>query len=280
MEAIEVALFPSAGSVHVFAAQDEGRFEAAGLDVTVDWVTSSDHQIAGWDAGRYAVMHTAPDHLLRTGRERRPTIVRAGGIGELAVYHRPDVDLATARWGVDGPGSAFALVLRALVEDVAEVAVDPEELVPVGGTKERLQALLDGEVDGTTLSPPFSQQAEGHGLSRLAGHLDVLPRYLTTVVIAARDDLDSPWLQTYLDVVTATARELGEAGTGRIAEVLRRRGWGAEVAEAAARGVQGPAGIERSTQIPTIDDLQSVISLRQRFFPDWAPPTPVAELLP
>ena len=33
MDRVNVALFPSAGSVHVFAAQDEGRFEAAGLDL-------------------------------------------------------------------------------------------------------------------------------------------------------------------------------------------------------------------------------------------------------
>ena len=183
MDRVNVALFPSAGSVHVFAAQDEGRFEAAGLDVAVDWVRSSHAQITGWDDGRYAVMHTSPDHLLRPGRRRRPTVVRAGGIGELAVYHRPGQPLEDARWGVDGPESAFALVLQAIVEDVAGVSLARDDLVPVGGTKQRLEGLLDGAIDGTTLSPPFSQMAEDAGLVRLGGHLDVLPHYLTTVTV-------------------------------------------------------------------------------------------------
>lgn len=275
---LKVGLFRSAGSVHLMAAADEDRFARAGLDVSIDWVTSSDQQLGRWDSGEYDVMHSSPDHLLRPGRRRDPVIVLGGGIGELAVYMRAGTEVGEARWGVDAAESAFALVLRAIVEDVGGHAVAPEDLIPVGGTQQRLQALLDGQVDGATLSPPFSQMAERNGLRRLGGHLDVVPEYLSTVVVVSRSAIGSAWVDEYREALEDSARDLSAGGRERIADVLERNGWSREVAEDAAEGVLGPAGVE-GIKVPSLDNLQAVIALRKRFYPDWQLPGPPEALL-
>lgn len=277
-EQIKVGIFPSAGNVHLYHAVESGLFEGAGLDVTLEFVKSSDQQIENWDTGVYRIMHTSPDHLLRPGRQRDPIIVLGGGVGELAVYHRAGADLEHARWGVDGAGSAYALVLRAIVGDVVGRPVTDDQLIPVGGTKERLDIILEGGIDGTTLSPPFSEIADRNGLVRLGGHLEHIPNYLTTVVVASRADRGSEWLDAYIAVVRTAAEQLQAAGVPGIAATLVARGWEEAVSVDAASGMLSPAGLQSSARFPEVEDLQAVVDLRQRFYPEWAPAGPLEAL--
>lgn len=275
---VRTGIFPSAGSAHVWHAQDAGLFAAAGLDVEVVAVRSSDEQMAGWDGGELTVMHTSPDHLLRP-RRRDPVALRPEGLGEIAVYTRPGAgdDATPARWGVDGADSAFALVLRAIL-DAAGIAHEPADLEPVGGTMQRYQALLAGEIHGTALHAPFDRPAEAAGCNRVGGHLDVVPSLTTVVLVAAREELGSTEVRTYVEVVDAARRELLDGGPGAVSAVLVRRGWTEEDSLAAGAQVTGAAGLGQPVEALQ-PGLAAAAALRSRYFPAWTPPGQLADLV-
>jgi hypothetical protein len=273
------AIFPSAGSVHLYHAVDAGIFAEAGLEVDLHEVRSSDAQMVGWDRGEFDVMHTSPDHLLRTGRSRDPVAVRAEGLGELVVLVAEGADPRSARWGVDGIDSAFAFVLQAILEDVAGVHIRDEQLHPLGGTKQRFEALLAGEIDGTTLHPPFDRVAIDRGFARVGGHLESLPHLLVVCAVAPRGSLDSVSLRRYLEACERSARALLDGGLRAIRSALEDRGWPGAVAQAAAEGVVGPAGLAADPQ-PDLAGIEAAAALRRRFDQGWEPARPLRSLLP
>ncbi|MFG2470359.1 hypothetical protein ACGFXB_33560 [Streptomyces canus] len=199
--------------------------------------------------GDYDLMHTSPDHLLRGLLKRDPVAVQAEGMGELAVHRRPGSPAATDRWAVDNPQSAFAFVLRAVLADVAGAPVTDGQLVPVGGTLQRFQALPTGTVDGTTLHPPFDVLAAEKGYPRLGGHLQVAPDILTGVVVAPRTDAATRHIRAYLDVCRRSTTELLTSGAPGSEAALVRHGLPEGVAWAAAHGLRA-----RGTVHPTRRD--------------------------
>ncbi|MEU0428573.1 ABC transporter substrate-binding protein [Streptomyces canus] len=275
---LTVGIFPGAGAVHLYNALDSGYFQKAGLEVNLVQVASSDQQMAGWNDGDYDIMHTSPDHLLRGLLKRDPVAVQAEGMGELAVHRRPGSPAATDRWAVDNAQSAFAFVLRAVLADVAGAPVTDGQLVPVGGTLQRFQALPTGAVDGTTLHPPFDVLAAEKGYPRVGGHLQVAPDILTGVVVAPRTDADARHIHAYLDVCRRSTAELLTSGAPGIEAALVRHGLPESAARAAAPGLLGPAGLSTSPDV-TLRRLQAVADLRRRFTPDWHPSCSLQSLM-
>jgi hypothetical protein len=274
---LTAAVFPGAGDVHLYHALDTGRFAEAGLDVDLVEVGSSDEQMAGWDEGRYDLMHTSPDHLLRP-RKRDPVAVRAEGIGELAVFRRAGVPAPADRWAVDNADSAFAFVLRAILADVAGIQVKDDQLVAAGGTLQRYQQLLAGTVDGTTLHSPFDVLAAAKGFVRIGGHLDVAPNLLTVVTVTPRETATTWYIRTYLQICRASTRDLVSSGAPGIEAALERHGWETGTAKAASPGLLGPAGLTTPPRV-TLLGLKAVADLRRRFDPGWQPDRPLKELI-
>src|SRR5699024_2934352 len=128
------------------------------------------------------------------------------------------------RWGVDGLDSAFAFVMRAVLEE-AGYSSDVENLVPVGGTLQRYNALIEGTIDGTTLHPPFDHMADDAGFHMLGRHVDVLPDLITVVLIAPRAEVSSDSLLKYLDVTDRARAQLLASGPSAVADILARKGW-------------------------------------------------------
>jgi ABC-type nitrate/sulfonate/bicarbonate transport system substrate-binding protein len=274
---VTVAVFPGAGDVHLYYALDSGYFRKAGLDVELVEVTSSDEQMAGWDEGRFDIMHTSPDHLLRP-RKRDPVAVRAEGIGELTVYRRPGELSPADRWAVDDANSAFAFVLRAVLADVADTRITEDQLLPVGGTLQRFQQLLAGAVDGTTLHPPFDVLAADQGYTRVGSHLDVAPDLLTVVAITPRETAASWYVRAYLEVCRTSTRKLLSSGAPGIEKALVHHGWDTTRAQAATPGLLGPAGLATPPRV-SLRGLEAVVALRRRFEPGWQPQRPVTDLI-
>ncbi|MEV0641601.1 hypothetical protein AB0I77_43095 [Streptomyces sp. NPDC050619] len=141
--------------------------------------------------------------------KRDPVALQAEGMGELAVHRRPGSPLPTDRWAVDNARSAFAFVLRAVLADVADSPVDDSQLVPVGGTLQRFQALPAGAVDGTAV--------DGNAVDGTTLH--------PPVVVTPRTTATTRPIRAYLEVCRLSTVELLTAGAPGIEAVadLRRR---------------------------------------------------------
>ena len=266
MHSLTVAIFPGAGSAHLYHAVDDGRFSDGGLDVDLYEVTSSQEQIDGWNDGRFDVMHTSPDHLLRGASGRDAVIVRAEAIGELSVYLRAAVNVSEARWAVDGVESAFALVLRSVIADVAGADATRARLVAVGGTPQRAAALIDGVADGAVLHPPFNRSVAGAGGYECVGsHLDVIPKLMTVGCIVPRAEARSDPIRRYVEICNQSAVELTAGGPASVAAALEARKWPAPIAAVAAADVVGVTGLAADPR-PRVEQLEAALALRERWF--------------
>jgi ABC-type nitrate/sulfonate/bicarbonate transport system substrate-binding protein len=214
-------------------AASRGFLGVAGLEVTEHPVPSSPAQFRSLADGDLQVALTSPDNVLAyrfnphnpLGELLDARIVgavdRALGLG---LYGRPGStaeDLRGARVGVDVPHSGFALTLYALADRLG-VRRDEYDLVTLGSTPKRLDALLAGECDATMLNAGNELIAEAAGCVRLAGVTDHFSPYLGTVVAVVGEKFLEP------------ARLLARALTETCAEILA--GWlDDETVEAARR---------------------------------------------
>lgn len=165
-----------------------------GLDVVETRTTGSPEQLAGLLDGSLDAVVTAIDNLFewtRAGADLR----LAGQVEPttpLAVIASPRYetlqDLEGTRFAVDAYTNGFALVARTLL---ADAGVDVH-WVEAGGVKERLDALLDGQVAATLLGPPFDGQALEAGHRLLARVQDVYPAFPGQGLVIRTGLQDSP----------------------------------------------------------------------------------------
>jgi ABC-type nitrate/sulfonate/bicarbonate transport system substrate-binding protein len=238
-------------SVVLDLAASSGRLAAAGLQVTEHPVPSSPAQFRSLTDDDLHVALTSPDNVLAyrfnphnpLGELLDARIVgavdRALGLG---LYGRAGFtadDLRGARVGVDVPHSGFALALYA-VADRLDVPRDAYELVALGSTPKRLEALLAGGCDATMLNAGNDLLAEAAGCVRLAAVTDHFAPYLGTVVAVVGDQ--------HLE----TGRVLARALTATCADVLA----GALEAEA-VEAAQRRLGLDESLALRYLDRMRS-----------------------
>lgn len=209
-------------SVLLDVAGRTGRLDRRGLEVSEVPVTSSPAQFRSLLDGELDVALTSPDNVLAYRFDPRnplgaladvrivAAIDRGMGLG---LYGRPGTtaeDLVGASVGVDVPTSGFALALYALAESLG-VQREDYELVPLGSTPRRLEALLAGDCTATMLNAGNELIAEKHGCVRLASGTQLLSPYLGTVVAVA-GTARTEAAQLLSDALLETAREIVRGG--------------------------------------------------------------------
>ena len=264
-------------SVVLDLARATGRLDEQGLDVTEVPVSSSPAQFRALIDGEITVALTSPDNVLAYRYDPRNPLAELAdvsivgavdrGMG-LGLYARPGLgpeDLRGARVGVDVPGSGFALALYALAESVG-VAREEYDVVALGSTPRRLDALLAGDCDATMLNAGNELVAEAAGCPCLAPVRNVCSPYLGTVVAVAGDERHDE------------GRRVAAALTGVAAEVVAG-GLSDEAADSAARrlsldGDLARRYVERMRRpdeglvpdgVADRASLETLVALRQRY---------------
>jgi len=274
-----VALGSFTPSVVLEVARATGALAAAGLAVIEHPVPSSPAQFRSLIEGELHLALTSPDNVLAyrfdpenpLGRRVDARILAAvdRGLG-LGVWARPGASLADlrgAKVGVDVPGSGFALALFTLLERRG-LGRDDYEVVRLGSTPKRLQALLDGGCVATMLGAGNELLADAAGCMRLATVRDELSPYLGAVLAVVRDEhLDVG--HDLAEVLTETARGIvdGALTTAAVDAAGRRLDLDPTLAK---RYVAGLAD-EREGLVPdgVVDPeaLRTVVDLRRHWLP-------------
>lgn len=193
-----MATFGGVSALPLVVAVRRGLVTAHGLDLTVGRTTDSVTMGDDLLAGRVDVAHAAPDNVFGWAdgvsdgaNGTGPSSVAAwlaGSNGPIALVARTAsriVDLRGARIGVDSPTSGFAPILMRML-DAASVDSADVELVALGATRGRAQALIEGRIDASMLTLPWSTLAVGAGGHLLADHTSVTHGLLTSAAIARR----------------------------------------------------------------------------------------------
>jgi NitT/TauT family transport system substrate-binding protein len=159
----------SGGFLHLFAARDAGLFAKYGLDVNASLIRGSDPTLAALQAGEIDFAYCAADATI-PGMAAGIDAVLIGaplvGLPYVLVAH-PDIqsvqDLRGKTIGINRPGDLDERLNRAMVS-FAGVQPDEVSYRSTGGQTERYQALLAGQIDAVTVTPPLEVQARKDGL--------------------------------------------------------------------------------------------------------------------
>lgn len=275
--AVELGSFTP--SVVLEVARRTGALHDAALMVTETAVASSPAQFRSLIDGELHVGLTNPDNVLAYRFDPHNPLgelvdarILAGidrGLG-LGVWARPGADLEDlrgARVGVDVPGSGFALALFTLLERRG-LARDDYEVVKLGSTPQRLQALLDGGCVATMLGAGNELTAEAAGCELIASVRDELAPYLATVVCVVRDE----HLEVGHDlaaVLTATAAGIvgGELTDVAVDAAADRLGLGEDLARRYVDGLADPVDGLVVDGAVDHDALRTVLDLRRHWLP-------------
>jgi len=210
---LRVCTFSGASSLPLLAAQEQGLFERAGLDVEIVQTRSSDELMSGLVDGTYDIVHAAPDNFI-AWRDRMGAEIVAwigGTSGPLALVAQPEIrtveELRGRSIAVDAVSSGFVSVLRTLLRD-AGLGPDDVRLDPLGATHLRAQALRDRRADASMLTLPWSAAAARDGFSILADARAARPRLQGS----SGGSLEG-WLATNADAADAYLRAIVAALT-------------------------------------------------------------------
>jgi ABC-type nitrate/sulfonate/bicarbonate transport system substrate-binding protein len=236
-------------------------FEEAGLEVDSKTSRSSNQQREDLLSGERDVAVTAIDNLLiwNEGQDDFRLIAQVEQTTSLTIYARPGLqsigDLAGTRFAVDAATNGFAMVARHLLADAGVGDVD---FVEIGGVRERLSALLDGQADATLLGPPLDEMAEQAGLVKLLVANDLLGEYpgQGLVVRTSRIPELRLLLRTYLSSLSRAVDWSNRATRETGIAILRDAGFGGRSSE---------TGWETrpSHLVPSGAGLQLLIQMRQ-----------------
>lgn len=178
---LRVGVFTTSSVIAV--AEGQGLFASNGLQVEVEEVKGSGAQMKGLREGSLHVVHTSPDNVMKARIDEGDDVfvffVQDTGLPQLLAGRSGVEDFNAVRGGrvgVDDPASGFAFVVYEILK---ANGVDPDdcEILPVGTSRQRLDALTSGDIEVGLLSAAMAGRITEAGLTILARAADAVPWY-------------------------------------------------------------------------------------------------------
>jgi ABC-type nitrate/sulfonate/bicarbonate transport system substrate-binding protein len=268
-------------SVLLSVARRTGRLDEQRLAVEEVPVTSSPAQFRALLAGELDVAFTSPDNVLAyrfdpgnplgslSDVRILSTVDRGLGLGLYGRAGLTAADVPSGRlvFGVDVPTSGFALAMYALAETLGAPRASLE-LVALGSTPRRLEALMTGACDATMLNAGNELVAEQAGCARLGGVADVCAPYVGTVVCVHGDELLDP-AHRLTRALRLTAEDIcaGRCDEAARAEAAERLRLSEDLASRYVERLKSPTEGLILDEQPDRAGLQTIVDLRRRFLP-------------
>ena len=194
---IELISFPGTGNLPFFAGREKGLHEARGVTVNLETTPSSMYQAKELVAGKFQIGCTACDNVVayqegagEVALDREPDLFMFMGATQLEVSFvvRPEIesyeDVKGKSLALDALATGFAFALYRMLDDAGLKSGD-YEMVSVGSTPARWEAVQKGEHAGTLLIEPFTGAARAAGYRVLGSTMD-FANYPGQVMTASR----------------------------------------------------------------------------------------------
>jgi len=171
---IGVPLFPTV-SYPVFIAQDKGFFEKNGLKAEIIRINSEPTTYQALISGDIDATSGAPTGLVQSNIQGVP-VVSLGSWDNLVSYTmatRDKIDdlaqLRGKKVGVNRLGGKSSLVVRVMLEDAGLNSMRDVTLLQLGGSQERLAALIRGGIDAAPVDFVFEPKMKQMGFFLVTG---------------------------------------------------------------------------------------------------------------
>ncbi|MBT5048607.1 MAG: ABC transporter substrate-binding protein [Rhodospirillaceae bacterium] len=181
---LELISFPGTGNLPFFAGSEKGLYEARGVSVNLETTPSSMYQAQHLVAGKFQLACTAADNVVayqegagEVELDREPDLFMVMGATqiEVAFVVRPEIetyeDVKGKTLALDALATGFAFALYRMLDN-AGLTKDDYEMVSVGSTPSRWEAVQEGTHAGTLLIEPFTSMARAAGYRVLGTTMD------------------------------------------------------------------------------------------------------------
>lgn len=171
---IGVPLFPTV-SFPVFVAHDRGFFERNGLRAEIIRINSEPTTYQALVSGDIDATSGAPTGLIQSNLQGVP-VVSLGSWDNLVSYTmatKEKIDdlaqLKGKKIGINRLGGKSSLILRVMLEDAGLNTSRDVTLLQLGGSQERLAALIRGGIDAAPVDFAFEPKMKQMGFHLVAG---------------------------------------------------------------------------------------------------------------
>src|SRR5437899_7728866 len=222
---IGVPLFPTV-SYPVFIAQEKGFFEKNGLKAEIIRINSEPTTYQALISGDIDATSGAPTGLVQSNIQGVP-VVSLGSWDNLVSYTmvtREKVDdlsqLRGKKVGINRLGGKSSLILRVMLEDAGLNTSKDVTLLQLGGSQERLAALIRGGIDAAPVDFVFEPKMKQLGFFLVAGKKTPFMNGPITAKVSSLQSNRPKWVRFVKSYLEAT-HDMVTKREGSM-EVLRR----------------------------------------------------------
>jgi ABC-type nitrate/sulfonate/bicarbonate transport system substrate-binding protein len=190
---IELISFGGGANWPVWTAMDQGLFAKHGVAVKQTFTPNSVFQIENLVAGKFDIATTALDNVVaymegqgEVELKTQPDLFAfmggyAGGLRlDVAPEIRSFADVKGKAVGVDAATTGFAFIMYKMLA-MNGVKMEDYRIEKLGGTPNRVKALMEGKIVATMVSSPSEVLPESKGYRRLADTTKMFGAYQTSV---------------------------------------------------------------------------------------------------
>jgi len=206
---IGVPLFPTV-SYPVFIAQEKGFFEKNGLKAEIIRINSEPTTYQALISGDIDATSGAPTGLVQSNIQGVP-VVSLGSWDNFVSYTmatREKIDdlsqLKGKKIGINRLGGKSSLVLRVMLEDAGLNTSRDVTLLQLGGSQERLAALMRGGIDAAPVDFVFEPKMKQLGFHLVAGRKTPFMNGPITVTVASLRAQRGKWVRFVRAYLQAT----------------------------------------------------------------------------
>jgi NitT/TauT family transport system substrate-binding protein len=206
---IGVPLFPTV-SYPVFIAQEKGIFEKNGIKAEIIRINSEPTTYQALISGDIDATSGAPTGLVQSNIQGVP-VVSLGSWDNLVSYTmatREKIDdlskLKGKKVGINRLGGKSSLILRVMLEDAGLNTSKDVTLLQLGGSQERLAALIRGGIDAAPVDFVFEPKMKQMGFHLAAGRKTPFMNGPITVTVAALKANRAKWVRFVKAYLEAT----------------------------------------------------------------------------
>lgn len=206
---VGVPLFPTV-SYPVFIAQEKGFFEKNGLKAEIIRINSEPTTYQALISGDIDATSGAPTGLVQSNLQGVP-VVSLGSWDNFVSYTmmtREKIDdlskLRGKKVGINRLGGKSSLVLRVMLEDAGLNTSKDVTLLQLGGSQERLAALMRGGIDAAPVDFAFEPKMKQMGFHLVPGKKTPFMNGPITVTVASLKANRSKWLRFVRAYLEAT----------------------------------------------------------------------------
>jgi len=284
---VRVITFPFGTYAPLFLGIQDGIFEKHGIEVELGITPSSGFLREGLAKGDYDIALSAVDNAVAMVEDAKKdvVIVTGGDTGMNEFIARADIEALEDVRGktliVDAPDTAFALLAKKILKDHGLVAGRDYRLKSVGGTRERMQALVDDPANAASiLGPPFSFAAKEKGLKSFGRTSDLIGPYQSggTFVMRGWAKANGPVLERYIAAYIESVRRARDPAhrDAVISLIASRFKQDPKTAERSYRSLMEPGfGLAPDARFD-MEGFKAVLALRAEIEGQWGgkPPAP------